>query len=181
MDEVMATTDLRDDVAAQIKEQADIVQIIGECVALKRSGVRYLGLCPFHGEKTPSFSVHGGQQFYHCFGCGESGDVFNFMMKYYHLDFPGALKELAKRYHIEVPERRKSREEQRRAEKSEKLFAVNDKCAAIYGVYLREAPGGGSPGTIYAKEVSRKTFRSSFASAMPRPRRRSAGTFLAVN
>ncbi len=138
----MALTDLRDDVAAQIKEQADIVQIIGECVALKRSGVRYLGLCPFHGEKTPSFSVHGGQQFYHCFGCGESGDVFNFMMKYYHLDFPGALKELAKRYHIEVPERRQSKEEQRRAEKSEMLFAVNDKCAAIYGAYLREAPGG---------------------------------------
>lgn len=138
----MTTTDLRDDVAAQIKEQADIVQIIGECVALKRSGVRYLGLCPFHGEKTPSFSVHGGQQFYYCFGCGESGDVFNFMMKYYHLDFPGALKELAKRYHIEVPERRKSKEEERRAEKSEMLFAVNDKCAAIYGAYLREAPGG---------------------------------------
>jgi DNA primase len=142
MDGVMAATDLRDDVAAQIKEQADIVQIIGECVTLKRSGVRYLGLCPFHGEKTPSFSVHGGQQFYHCFGCGESGDVFNFMMKYYHLDFPGALKELAKRYHIEVPERRRSKEEERRAEKSEMLFAVNDKCAAIYEAYLREAPGG---------------------------------------
>ncbi len=138
----MTTTDSRDDVAAQIKEQSDIVQIIGECVALKRSGVRYLGLCPFHGEKTPSFSVHGGQQFYHCFGCGESGDVFSFMMKYYHLDFPGALKELAKRYHIEVPERRKSKEEERRAEKSEQLFAVNDKCAAIYGAYLRDAPGG---------------------------------------
>jgi DNA primase len=142
MDEVMAATDSRDDVTAQIKEQADIVQIIGECVALKRSGVRYLGLCPFHGEKTPSFSVHGGQQFYYCFGCGESGDVFGFMMKYYHLDFPGALKELAKRYHIEVPERRQSQEEERRAAQREKLFAVNDKCAAIYGAYLREAPGG---------------------------------------
>ena len=72
----MAYTETREEIAALVKERADIVQIISECVDLKRSGVRYLGLCPFHGEKTPSFSVHSGQQFFHCFGCGESGDVF---------------------------------------------------------------------------------------------------------
>jgi len=105
----MAFNESHDDIAAHIKERADIVKIIGECIELKRSGVRFLGRCPFHGEKTPSFSVHAGQQFYHCFGCGESGDVFSFMMKYYNLDFPSALKELAKRYHIELPERRRWR------------------------------------------------------------------------
>ncbi|MBW1635442.1 MAG: DNA primase, partial [Deltaproteobacteria bacterium] len=90
----MTDSDFKENIVSRIKEEADIVQIIGECVDLKQSGVRYLGLCPFHGEKTPSFSVHGGQQFFHCFGCGESGDVFSFMMKYHNLDFPGALKEL---------------------------------------------------------------------------------------
>jgi DNA primase len=137
----MALRESRDDVTALIKERADIVQIIGECVELKRSGVRFLGRCPFHGEKTPSFSVHAGQQFYHCFGCGESGDVFSFMMKYHNFDFPTALKELAKRYQIELPEHRPSKEEEQRAKKSELLFAVNDRCAIIFSRYLQEAPG----------------------------------------
>ena len=89
---IMISAESREEVTARIKETADIVQIIGECIELKRSGTRYLGLCPFHGEKTPSFSVHSGQQFFHCFGCGESGDVFSFVMKYHNLDFPGAVK-----------------------------------------------------------------------------------------
>ncbi len=137
----MVTGESRDAVTARIKEEADIVRIIGECVDLKKSGTRYLGLCPFHGEKTPSFSVHGGQQFFHCFGCGESGDVFSFMMKYHNLDFPEALKMLAERYHIELPERRRSQEEELRAQKREQLFAVNEKAATIYSQYLRESTG----------------------------------------
>ncbi len=137
----MVSGESRDDITARIKEEADIVQIIGECVDLKRSGTRYLGLCPFHGEKTPSFSVHSGQQFFHCFGCGESGDVFNFMMKYHGLDFPEAIKTLANRYNIELPERRRSKEEELRAQKKKLLFAVNEKAAAIYSQYLRESIG----------------------------------------
>ena len=70
-----------------VKEAADIVEVIGQHVSLKRTGGSYSGLCPFHGEKTPSFSVHPQKQFFHCFGCGESGDVFSFVMKYHHLDF----------------------------------------------------------------------------------------------
>ena len=76
----MISDGLKTEIPGQLKEQADIVEIIGEHVALQRSGTRFLGLCPFHGEKTPSFSVHAGQQFYYCFGCGESGDVFSFIM-----------------------------------------------------------------------------------------------------
>jgi DNA primase len=128
----MAYSETRDEITAQIKEQADIVQIISECIDLKRSGVRYLGLCPFHGEKTPSFSVHSGQQFFHCFGCGESGDVFSFMMKYYNLDFQGALKELARRYQIELPEKPVSQEEQKRKHLRQLIYRVNDKAAQIY-------------------------------------------------
>ncbi|MCP4340792.1 MAG: DNA primase [Desulfobulbaceae bacterium] len=137
----MVFSDSRDDITAKIKEEADIVQIIGECVDLKRSGTRFLGLCPFHGEKTPSFSVHSGQQFFHCFGCGESGDVFSFVMKYHSLDFPEAVKTLANRYHIALPERRRTKEEELRAQKRELLFAVNEKAATEYNQYLKESAG----------------------------------------
>jgi len=137
----MLNNQSRETIVSQVKEQADIVQIIGECVELKQSGVRFLGLCPFHGEKTPSFSVHAGQQFYHCFGCGESGDVFSFMMKYYNLDFPGALKELAGRYKIELPDRRRSNEDRALEKKRDLLFGVNKKCAQIYSDYLQTAKG----------------------------------------
>ena len=135
-------TESREDIVAEIKDRADIVQIIGEHVNLKRSGVRYLGICPFHHEKTPSFSVHSGQQFYHCFGCKESGDVFSFMMKYHNLDFPAALKALAQRYQIELPERTKSRKQQEMELHREQLFALNKKAAGCFRRCLRDsAPG----------------------------------------
>ena len=137
----MVSGDLRDDITARIKEAADIVQVIGECVELKKSGTRFLGLCPFHGEKTPSFSVHSGQQFFHCFGCGESGDVFSFIMKYHNLDFPEAIKTLANKYHIELPERRRSKEEELLAKNRECLFAANEKAAALFSNYLRDSLG----------------------------------------
>ncbi|RUM38735.1 MAG: hypothetical protein DSY58_01705 [Desulfobulbus sp.] len=78
----MTSLDQRDEIKNRIREAADIVQVIGECVELKKAGTRFSGLCPFHAEKTPSFSVNPQGQFFHCFGCGESGDVFSFMMKY---------------------------------------------------------------------------------------------------
>jgi DNA primase len=147
----MVSGESQDDITARIKEAADIVQIIGESVELKRTGTRYLGLCPFHGEKTPSFSVHAGQQFFHCFGCGESGDVFSFMMKYHSLDFPEAVRTLANRYHIELPERRRSQEEELRAHRREMLFAVNEKAATLYSQYLRESAGA-KAATAYLRQ-----------------------------
>ena len=136
------SSDSRDDIVAEIKERADIVQIIGEHVTLKRSGVRYLGICPFHHEKTPSFSVHGGQQFYHCFGCKESGDVFSFMMKYHNLDFPGALKALAQRYQIALPERKKSPRQLELEKKREQMFMVNEQVTEIYHHSLKDPKRG---------------------------------------
>ncbi len=132
----MGYTESGDDLAARVKEQADIVQVIGECVELKKAGVRYLGLCPFHGEKTPSFSVHPGQQFFYCFGCGASGDVYSFLMKYHNLDFPAALKDLARRYQIEIPERPQSAQEQEKSRRRKAMYAVNEKAAAIFQDYL---------------------------------------------
>lgn len=136
----MATTHLRDEAKNRVREAADIVQVISEYVDLKRAGTRYTGLCPFHAEKTPSFSVNAQGQFFHCFGCGESGDVFSFLMKYNRMTFPEALKDLARRYQIELPESQLSEEDRRRLKEKEALYLVNEKAAAIYQRYLDTAP-----------------------------------------
>ncbi len=125
-----------EEVTARIKEQADIVQVIGEVVDLKKAGTRYMGLCPFHGEKTPSFSVQPGQQYFHCFGCGESGDVFSFVMKQQGISFADSVKLLAGKYQIELPEKKKSREEKARQEKRRQLFKINEKAAKLFSEYL---------------------------------------------
>lgn len=140
----MGYSETRDSITALVKEQADIVQIIGESVDLKRAGARFLGCCPFHGEKTPSFSVHPGQQFYHCFGCGESGDVFSFMMKYHNLDFPAALQSLARRYQIELPEKHYSQAEQEKERQRKAMYAINEKAARLFRDYLLQGKDAAS-------------------------------------
>jgi DNA primase len=132
--------DLRDEIKNRVREAADIVQVIGECVELKKTGARYTGLCPFHAEKTPSFSVNPQGQFFHCFGCGESGDVFSFMMKYHHLSFPDALKDLARRYQIDLPERKMSDRDRARMRMREQLYRVNHEAADIFHNYLKKEP-----------------------------------------
>jgi len=135
----MTAMDSRDDVKNRVREAADIVQVIGECVELKKAGARFLGLCPFHAEKTPSFSVNPHGQFFHCFGCGESGDVFSFMMKYHHLTFPDALKDLARRYHIDLPERKMNDADRARMRKREQLYEINQAAADIFHSFLNNA------------------------------------------
>src|SRR3972149_3969835 len=91
------------DFAQHVKSVADIVRVIGETVTLKRSGSNHSGLCPFHQEKTPSFSVHATRQFYYCFGCGAKGDVFRFVMEMEKVPFPEAVRRGAQRAGIPVP------------------------------------------------------------------------------
>ncbi len=87
-----------------VKLQADIVRIVGDYVKLKKAGAQnYSGLCPFHNEKTPSFSVHATKQFYHCFGCGVSGDVFSFVQKVENITFPEAVRAVAQKLGIALP------------------------------------------------------------------------------
>src|SRR5215472_12745420 len=94
------------DFVEQLKSSVDIVSVIGEYVRLRRSGAqRYMGLCPFHNEKTPSFTVHVTHQFYKCFSCGVSGDVIKFVMEIEGVSFYEALKSLADRYGIPMPKR----------------------------------------------------------------------------
>ncbi len=129
-----------DNTAQLVKDAADIVEVINEHVPLQKRGGRHLGLCPFHSEKTPSFSVNQDRGFFHCFGCKESGDVISFMMKYHSLSFLDALKELAQRYGIAIDDRELSPEEKARAEKRKQLFAVNEVATDLYHDFLVNNP-----------------------------------------
>src|SRR5579864_7893874 len=92
------------DFAYAVKQQADIVRIVGDYVKLRKSGAQnFTGLCPFHGEKTPSFSVHATRQFYYCFGCGVKGDVFSFVQKIENITFPEAVRLIAQKLGIATP------------------------------------------------------------------------------
>ena len=93
-----------DDIVEQVRSSVDIVDVIGSYVRLKRKGNSYFGLCPFHNEKTGSFSVSGQKQMYYCFGCGAGGNVFTFLMEYENASFTEALKMLADRAGIRLPE-----------------------------------------------------------------------------
>ena len=95
---------VNDDVIEQIKESIDIVNLISDYIPLKKSGTNYVGLCPFHNEKSPSFTVSEAKDFFHCFGCGEGGDGVTFIMKKENLDYPHALKFLADKYGISIDE-----------------------------------------------------------------------------
>src|SRR5437667_11484510 len=92
------------DFAYTVKQQADIVRIVGDYVKLKKAGAQnYSGLCPFHTEKTPSFSVHATRQFYHCFGCGVSGDVLSFVQKIENITFPETVRLIAQKLDVPMP------------------------------------------------------------------------------
>src|SRR5258707_11400961 len=94
-----------------VRQQADIVRIVGDYVKLKKAGAQnFSGLCPFHQEKTPSFSVHAARQFYHCFGCGVSGDVFSFVQKIENVSFPEAFRLVAQKLDIKLPKMQYSSE-----------------------------------------------------------------------
>src|SRR3990170_6513968 len=94
---------LPNDFAQHVKTVADIARIVGESVRLKKSGNNWIGLCPFHQEKTPSFHVHATRQFYYCFGCGAKGDVFRYVMETERVDFPEAVRRVAQRSGIPLP------------------------------------------------------------------------------
>ena len=94
---------IREDAIREIRERANITDVVSDVVAIKRRGRTVTGLCPFHSEKTPSFTVNEERGFYHCFGCGEHGDVFSFVMKTQSVPFPDAVRVVAERFGLPVP------------------------------------------------------------------------------
>lgn len=114
-----------DNEISTIRERSNILEIVSNYVSLKKSGKNYKGLCPFHSEKTPSFMVNEEKQIFHCFGCGEGGNVFSFLMKIKNITFPEAVEELAKRYGIRINPKEISVREKRELEKRELLLELN--------------------------------------------------------
>ncbi len=131
-----------EDKITEIKNAADILDIISETVALKKAGQNHIGLCPFHSEKTPSFTVSPAKQIFHCFGCGAGGNVFRFLMKHQGLSFPEAVRLLAGRYGVDLPEREMSPAERRRLDELDKIRRVNQIAGAFFQRCLTESQVG---------------------------------------
>ena len=129
------------DFAATLKQQADIVRVIGEYVKLRKSGAQnYQGLCPFHQEKTPSFSVHATNQFFHCFGCGVSGDVYSFVQKIENITFPEAVRAIAEKLGIPMPKMQyASEDESRQAKQRGGLLDINERACTFFQEQLRKS------------------------------------------
>ena len=124
----------------RVKEAADVVEIISAYTDLKRSGVRFTGLCPFHDERTPSFSVNAQDKLYHCFGCGVGGDVIKFVEEKEGLAFPDAVEALAERYGVELErEAEDPRAEAQRRERA-RLAELLERTASFYSTFLNDAP-----------------------------------------
>lgn len=121
----MSNLILKNDKVSEIRDRASILEVVSDYVTLKKAGKNYKGLCPFHSEKTPSFMVNEEKQIFHCFGCGEGGDVFTFLMKVGHFSFPQAVEELAKRYGIKLPRYEGSPAQKKEIAKRELLFKIN--------------------------------------------------------
>jgi DNA primase len=134
---------MADNFAQTVKQQADILKIIGEYVRLKKAGAQnYTGLCPFHAEKSPSFSVHVGRQFYYCFGCHQTGDVFTFIQKIENVSFPEAVKTVAVKTGIPLPKREfSSPEEAAESRQRTKLIELHEIAAAWCEQQLRSPEG----------------------------------------
>ncbi len=124
--------------------RADVVEIVGRYVQLKKGGANFMGLCPFHGEKSPSFSVSPAKQFYHCFGCGKNGNAISFLMDHAGMTFVEAVKDLAQQYGMQVPEDDASPEDRARAleqrEKQHTLTSVLEKAGDAYRQHLKHSP-----------------------------------------
>ena len=127
---------------AEIRDTCNIVDIVGESVVLKKAGQNFVGLCPFHGEKTPSFTVSPHKQMFYCFGCGEGGNVFSFLMKHQGITFPDAVKQLAERFGIQLPRRRLSPEQKRRLSERDQMFQLNRLALDFYRHVLQKDPLG---------------------------------------
>lgn len=133
----------------KIKDAANIVDVVGEFVTLRKSGANYKGLCPFHNEKTPSFYVSPARGTCHCFGCGKGGNAVSFVMEHETMTYPEALRWLANKYHIEIKERELSDEEKREQSERESMFIVNEWAANYFHDLLRHHVDGVAIGMQY--------------------------------
>ncbi|QES89593.1 DNA primase [Rhizosphaericola mali] len=136
----------------QITNRIDIIDVIGEFIKLKKRGANYLGLCPFHGEKSPSFTVSPAKEIYKCFGCGKSGNTISFLMDHEHISYVEALRWLANRYNIEIEETEVSDEVREARQLSESLFIANQYAQKFFTEQLKETEEGNDIAMSYLYE-----------------------------
>src|SRR5438552_5879635 len=156
------------DFSQNLKLQADIVRVVGEYVSLRKSGAQnYSGLCPFHKEKTPSFSVHATKQFFYCFGCGEKGDVFKFVQKIENISFPEAVRAVAQKMGVALPKASFSSEaEAQDAKLRTALLEVHERACAFFQECLRGPEGARAREYLSGRGLDDETikkFRIGFA------------------
>ncbi len=159
---------LSNDFAQGLKLQADIVRVVGEYVSLKKAGAQnYSGLCPFHKEKTPSFSVHATRQFFHCFGCGQSGDVFSFVQKIENVTFPEAVRAVAQKMGVALPKQTFSTEaEAKDARLRTVLLEIHERACTFFQECLRRPEGARAREYLTGRGLNEETikqFRIGFA------------------
>lgn len=143
---------IKPEVVSEIFERAHIEDVVGDFVHLKKRGSNMLGLCPFHNEKTPSFNVSPSKGIYKCFGCGKGGNSVNFIMEHEHLNYPEALKFLARKYGIEVEEKELSPEEKQAADTRESLLLINESANTFFQDQMLNSEEGKQIGLSYFKE-----------------------------
>ena len=148
-----------DDIIEEVRMKNDIVDVVSQYVKLNRRGNTYFGLCPFHNEKTPSFSVTPSKQMYYCFGCGAGGNVYNFVMEYENYTFGEALQHLADRAGVQLPKIEYSREAREKAEKRATLLEINKLAASYFYYQLRRENGSQAYAYLINRGVSEDTIK----------------------
>ena len=139
---------ISEDILSQVRDATSVVDVISEHVALKKAGKNFVGLCPFHADKKPSFTVSDEKQIFHCFGCGQGGNVFTFIMQYNNLSFPEAVRFLAQRSGIVIPTRKMSPSQKKEIEEKERLLKINKEAADYFRENLAH-PGYGKRARDY--------------------------------
>ena len=148
-----------DELIEEVRSRSDIVDVISGYVRLQKKGSTYFGLCPFHNEKTGSFSVSPGKQMYYCFGCGAGGNVFTFLMQYENLTFPEAMAELAERAGVELPKAEVTPQARQEADKRQRLLDINKVAAKYYYMLLRDERGRRAYEYFHKRELSDETMQ----------------------
>lgn len=146
-----------DEVIEEVRSSNNIVDVIGSYVRLQKKGSSYFGLCPFHNEKSPSFSVSPNKQMYHCFGCGAGGNVFTFIMEYENQTFPEAMKVLADRAGIALPEAELTEEQKRERNKRQLLLEINKTAANYFYYQLNNEQGQQAREYLENRKLSKET------------------------
>ena len=148
-----------DEIVEEVRMKNDIVDVVSGYVKIQKKGSSYFGLCPFHNEKSPSFSVSPSRQMYYCFGCGAGGNVFTFVMEYENYSFPEAIKHLAQKAGVSLPEAEYSEEMKKREGKRSRLLEVNKEAAKYFFYQLRSDKGEGGYAYLKKRQLTDETIK----------------------